>query len=292
MEYVEAHKITSPEQEGFRTGRPCSRAITHLSLCIEDAHTHDKDILIAYIDFTQAFPSADHTQLSRTLRFLGIPEVFIFISTNLYNGAHTTFQIPHGYTRLIKVLRGTLQGDPLSSLLFLLMVEPLIRWFKSLKSKYTLTSNNLILSNKWYADDATLIAYTVTELNTQLEAVNTFSEWSGIRLNISKYRLTGYIHALQLIKQNTDRDTALQACLVHVRVGTTPIPIISQDDPLPCSYLGTAITTTLCPKAHLTWTLDTLDSISKTVLSTPLPPGIKHFYSYTEPTPESWTRTA
>jgi hypothetical protein len=61
MDYVEAHKITSPEQQGFRAGSSCSQNIIHLSLCIEDAHTHDKDILIAYIDFTQAFPSSKHT---------------------------------------------------------------------------------------------------------------------------------------------------------------------------------------------------------------------------------------
>jgi hypothetical protein len=65
--------------------------ITDLSLYIKDAHTHDKDILIEYFDFTQAFPSANHTQLARTLRFLGIPEdSIIFIVANLYQGGHTT----------------------------------------------------------------------------------------------------------------------------------------------------------------------------------------------------------
>ena len=105
-------------------------------------------------------------------------------------------QTPHGYTRLIKVLRGILQGDLLFSLSFLLMVEPLIRWLKSLNSGYTFSSNHLTLSKKWYADDATLTASTVTDLNTQLVTVDAFGEWSGIRLNISKCRLTGYIHAL------------------------------------------------------------------------------------------------
>ena len=112
MEYVKAHKTNSPEQEGFREDRSCSRAITHLSLCLGDAHTHNKDILIAHLDFTQAFPSADHTQLARILRFLGIPEDFIFTVINLYIEAHTTFQTPHGCTRINKVLRGTFQGDP------------------------------------------------------------------------------------------------------------------------------------------------------------------------------------
>ena len=45
-DYVESRKILSPEQEGFRANRSCARAITHLGLCIEDAHTQDKDIVL------------------------------------------------------------------------------------------------------------------------------------------------------------------------------------------------------------------------------------------------------
>ena len=44
-DYVEFHKIASPEPEGFRAKRSCSRAIAHLDLCIEDAHVHSKDVL-------------------------------------------------------------------------------------------------------------------------------------------------------------------------------------------------------------------------------------------------------
>ncbi len=136
------------------------------------------------------------------------------------------------------------------------MAEPLIRWLKSLKSGYTLNSNHLMLSNKWYADDATLIASTVTDLNTQLEAVSTFSEWSGIRINIPKCRLTGYIHTLQQIKRKSDRDEALQARLAHVRLGTTSIPNISQDDSLPGGYYATPLQRLYAPKhtsnGHLT----------------------------------------
>ena len=148
MDFIEANKIISPEQKGFRPCRSCSRAITHLSLCIKDAHTHNNDILIAYVDFNQAFPSVDHLQLERTLRFLGIPDDVIFIVVNLYKGAHTTFEIPHGKSRQIPVLRGTLQGDPLSPLFFLLMVEPLIRWLKSMqKATHSPQTNYKCLAN-------------------------------------------------------------------------------------------------------------------------------------------------
>ena len=68
-----------------------------------------------------------------------------------------------------------------------------------------------------------MVAHNVTDLNTQLEIVNTFSEWPGIRLNISKCRLTVYIYELQSLKRKKDRDSALQARLANIRVGHTPI---------------------------------------------------------------------
>ncbi len=95
-DYVESRKNLSPEQEGFRTNCSCSRTITHLGMCIEDAHTHKKDIVQCYLDFKGAFPSAD--QLVKTLAFLGLQEDFINIITNLYNGATTEFVTPHGHT--------------------------------------------------------------------------------------------------------------------------------------------------------------------------------------------------
>ena len=168
-----------------------------------------------------------------------------------------------------------IQGDSLSPLIFILLVEPLIRWIKSTQKGYTLTSNNLSLTSKWYADDATLVAATIPALISQLQIVEKFSNWSGIHMNIPKCRLTGYIHKLQLIKSKKDRDMALQTRLAHVRINDTPIPVLSQDEPLPGGYLGTALTSSLCPKEHLQWTLGVITTISKAVLNTPLPPNIK-----------------
>jgi hypothetical protein len=68
---------------------------------------------------------------------------------------------------------------------------------------------------------------------------------------------------------------ALQTRLAHARIDDIPIPVFSQDDPLPGGYLGTALTSSLCPKAHLKWTLEVIATISKAVLTTPLLPNIK-----------------
>jgi hypothetical protein len=62
-DYIEARKILSPEEERFCSDRSYSQAITHLSLCVEDARSHLKDIVLFYLDFKGTLPSTDHRQL-------------------------------------------------------------------------------------------------------------------------------------------------------------------------------------------------------------------------------------
>jgi len=179
-EYVENRKILRPEQEGFRTDRSCARVITHLGLCIEDARIHHKDIVLCYLDFKGAFPSADHDQLVQTLVFLGLPEDFVNIISNIYKRATMEFVTPHGHTSPITIRRGTLQGDPLSPLFFDLMIEPLIRWLTASQKGYTITSGGLRLASKWYVDDGTLVTKTIEDMITLLNIVEQFINWSGI----------------------------------------------------------------------------------------------------------------
>ena len=51
--------------------------------------------------------------------------------------------------------------------------------------------------------------------------------------------------------------------------------VLSQDELLPGGYLGTALTASLCPDAHLQWTKSQLEIINKMVHQAPLPSQIK-----------------
>ncbi len=66
-DYIESRNILSPKQEGFQADISCARAVTHLSLCVEDAHTSKKDIVLCYLDFKGVFSYTDHKQLVRTI---------------------------------------------------------------------------------------------------------------------------------------------------------------------------------------------------------------------------------
>jgi hypothetical protein len=168
-DYIESRKILSLDHEGFKVDRSCARAITHLGICVEDAITYHKDIVLCYLDFKGAFPSADQDTMVRTLFFFGLPEDCINIINKLYSGATIEFVTTHGHTSPIGIRWGTLQGDPLSPPLFDLMIEPLIRWLTIFQKGYDITSCGLQLAGKWCADDGRLMA----------SAARSWSGWTG-----------------------------------------------------------------------------------------------------------------
>jgi len=114
--------------------------------------------------------------LVRVLDFLGLPHDFTRLISNLYSGASTSFVTPHGLTPPIGIKRGTLQGDPLSPLLFDLMIEPLSRWLNAADKGDDITSCGLKLSSKWYADDGTLVANSVEDMISLQDIVQKLSE--------------------------------------------------------------------------------------------------------------------
>jgi len=186
-----------PEQEGFRVDYSCARAVTHLSICVEDTHSYKKDIILCYPDFNGAFPSTDHKQLVRTLELLGLLYDFTRLVSYLYIGASTEFVTPHGHIAPVAIRRGTLQGDPLFPLLFDIMVESLIRWLPASDRGYDITSRGLKLASKWYVNDGTLVTNSVENMISLVEIVQKFSNWSGIQPNIDKCKINDKNHALQ-----------------------------------------------------------------------------------------------
>ena len=139
---------------------------------------------------------------------------------------------------------------------------------------YDIASCGLKLANKWYADDGTLLTNSVKDMISLLDIIQQLSTWSGIHLNATKCKITAYIHELQSISKKKERDEALRSRLAHVKLSGRPIGVLTQDEPLPGGYLGTSLTASLSPKAHLLWTKSQIDQIGQALGRTPLPPHI------------------
>jgi len=105
-----------------------------------------------------------------------------------------------------------------------------------------------------------------------LNIIQQFNTWSGIHLNAAKCKITAHIHELQAIPNKRERDETLRSRLAHVKLAERPIGVLNQDEPLPGVYLGTSLTASLSPKAHLVWTKSQLNQIGHALGRTPLPP--------------------
>ena len=76
-----------------------------------------------FIDFADAFGSVNHQFLFETLQYFDIPDIYNCLIEDLYK--YSSFKVICGsnLTKIFIIVRGTKTGDPLSALIFILIIE-------------------------------------------------------------------------------------------------------------------------------------------------------------------------
>ena len=91
------------------------------------AREFQKNIYFCFIDYTKAFDYVDHNKLWKILKEMGIPDHLTYLLRNLYVGQETTVRTGHGTTHWFQIGKGVRQGCILSSCLFNLYAEYIMR---------------------------------------------------------------------------------------------------------------------------------------------------------------------
>jgi hypothetical protein len=242
--------ILSDSQSGFRPKRRCLQQLLSLTGAIEDSKRSGTDLYITYIDFANAFGSVDHIRLASVMNMLGIPQDAITTVIDLYTDADTRLRLPgHGMTRPIPLKRGTIQGDCLSPLLFLLYMEPLLQWLEVGKAdgyapkcsnETDLQCENLLTNA--FADDLALISQTLCGMRRMLLKLELYSKWAKIQVNASKCAFTGRESSATSLA----RRTPLADCTMTIN--NNRLPFLPPEKPY--KYLGIMITLKLDACTH------------------------------------------
>ena len=253
-QFAESHQIFSAHQEGFRPLRNTIRQLQMVVNILEDARLHNQDIYTLWIDFSSAFNSVPHAHLYQIMSDMGFPDICIANVRGLYNKASTAILTPYGPTPPIPLRRGTLQGDGLSPFLFLVFIEPLLRWLQSGGRGYRfgcLPGPHRQLhscSHLAYADDLQCLTHSSKDLQIQADKITSFCDWAGMAVNPSKCGTSGIRYqasshqATNPISPSEVKTT--QARLQSLHIQGSPICFHHpHTDPYP--YLGVPLTLTL-----------------------------------------------
>ena len=119
---------------------------------------------------------------------MGIPDHLTCLLRSLYAGQEATVMTAHGKTDWFQIGKGVRQGCILSSCLFNLYAEYIMRNAGLEEAQAGIKIARRNISNLRYADDTTLMAESEEELKSLLMKVKEESEKAGLKLNIQKLR--------------------------------------------------------------------------------------------------------
>ncbi|XDV29131.1 hypothetical protein PO909_032284 [Leuciscus waleckii] len=183
------NSIIGETQNGFMKNRHISSNIRLVLDLIDYSENIDSEAIIMFLDFYKAFDSLEHQFLLKSLSLFGFGSTFINMVSMLYNDINSSVLVGLQTTKRFNCDRGVRQGCPISPFLFLLAVELLsivILQNPSLEG-ISIFSKEFKISQ--LADDTTIFLKDQSQIPLCINIINSFSEASGLYLNVSKCEL-------------------------------------------------------------------------------------------------------
>ena len=181
-------RIIHSDQSGFLKGRGVSDNIMDLLSAIEYCNEKKIATLLINFDFYKAFDQVEWNVLFTVMKKFGFAEGYINMIRALYTGIESC-TINRGFTsEYISITQGLRQGDPLSSSLFLLLVEVLGEKIRNnTRIKGININNKFHKAHAQYADDLwALILDNEENFKEIMQTVDLFCKNTGLKINYNK----------------------------------------------------------------------------------------------------------
>lgn len=189
--FLEDNNLLSPTQGGFRPNKSCEGHIYTLMDIFEDAKINDAELHALFIDLKKAFDTFPHWMAGEIFKNYHFPQEFCDIIDSLYKNLSCNIVTDIGQIDNIPILKGTRQGDPLSPLIWILFLDPLLHWLNHNNLGYKINKSNKSLKNLAWCDDLVFLSSDRKDIENQLSKLTKFCEYYGLKINPSK---SGYMY--------------------------------------------------------------------------------------------------
>lgn len=175
------------EQAGFRPGRSCTDHINTLRIIVEQSNEWQTHAHLLFIDFERAFDSLDRSMMWQILTSYGVPDKLLHIIQSMYRDANCRVVHCGLLGREFNVASGVKQGCILSPLLFLLVLDWVMKKTNNKPRGIQWGNVNMTrLEDLDFADDICLMANSRQELEEKLVRLVTYGKQVGLKVNVAK----------------------------------------------------------------------------------------------------------
>jgi exonuclease III len=176
-------------QNGFRRGRSTLPQILSIRRLLEECQIGNRTAAMVFVDFSKAFDSINREAMFHILHLYGIPLHIIQAIKLMYLNSNSRVRTADGLTEAFLTLIGVLQGDTLAPLLFIIVLDYILR--QSMKEDNGLTvaprrSSRfpaVKVTDLDFADDLALISDTIEKAQRLLHDLETAASDIGLHVN-------------------------------------------------------------------------------------------------------------
>ena len=179
-------EIINPDQIGYMKGRFCGENTRLIADMIEYSQLYKEPGIILLIDFEKAFDTVNWKFLFKILEFYNFGPNFIDWIQIIYNKISSCVTNNGHSSTPISIERGIRQGDPISALLFLPIVEILATSVRNDEDILGFNIQGKELKLCQLADDITIFVKTNASVRRVLNIFEEFYRYAGLRINNSK----------------------------------------------------------------------------------------------------------
>jgi len=189
---VSLDKKLREEQAGFRRGRGCIDQIFALRNIVEQCLEWNAPLFINFVDFKKAFDSVHRESLWAVMRHYGVPQKVVSLIALFYERFECGVIVGHSISDFFGIKTGVRQGCILSPLLFLVLIDYVmritndglsggVRWRTFPKTEY--------LEDLDFADDLALLACTESRIREKTSKLWLTGRRVGLEINADKTEL-------------------------------------------------------------------------------------------------------
>ena len=186
MKYCADRRILCDHQDGFILERGCMGHVFSLTEIVIDMVNNSRRPYVFFLDLSKAFDRLNRKLIYKKLREAGIPRNIVNLIADMYRKTTVRYRTKFGNTDLIRTLFGVPQGDPLSPIIFDIVIDPMLRQLQKSGICYRFLRRPGTECQWMYADDFACICDSAKDLQKAINICKDCVDFFQLKANVKK----------------------------------------------------------------------------------------------------------